>query len=524
MKKENFFQYIKQNYCFILLAFILFIQVVSISACNIKLIDNNIDGDNAKLFVHTIKMWEHKSIIIPNWSYMTTLEIDCSSILALPLFALTGNIYLSYGIANIIFLIAFILLIFYLFHDRNKIYPLLTSNLLCIPYTVGMLDYFNMLFFAGSQYIIKASVPLLLIAVLLKIEDKNNPPKKIYEYIPAILLAFFCFLTAVSSGVYVLFVGIFPILLVYLIYKLLKYEKIPFPAYGIMSTIVIFSLIGIMLNNKYMGGARGSGMILISVHQILSNVSSCFAGIYELFGGIAYDMDITVLSLKGIEVLLKAVLIHIVLICGIIAISRIIKNKSDLRTTLLISVFIWNMFVLLATKTQAGSATYEYRYHIIGLLPLFCVTSTILLDKWNTLKPLQKNIFATTGILIILCLNLLSFPKALDRTDKQIELKELCAYCDQLELDYVYLYDASNDADMCRLISEDDAHYLFVGSNGTTWAYDYYQSFVGGSVYPENAILIVDNRYDFGDSFESFGYRFTKFDTVANRTLYYFSE
>ncbi len=526
MKNNKILLCIKNNFWTCLLLLIFIVQFLLIALCNIKLIDNNIDCDTAKLFVHIMKMAEHSSIIIPNWYYSTTFEIDCSSLLALPIYMLTNDIYLSFGIANIIFLAGLISIIFFLFKDKNIMYPLLTANLFCIPYTIGMLDYFNMLFFGGAQYIIKGALPLLFIVLILWCESAQNQKRKLYSFIPLVIFEFLVLINVFSSGIYVLFVGFFPILVSYALYKILKCEKPAKLSYILIGLTLVLSIVGIILNKIYMDGGRGAGMTLISFYQIIANTFGCFAGIFELFGGISHDLnvDVAVLSLEGIGILLKALLVHTFIVCGIIAFIKILRKKADLRLVLLLSVFIWNMFVLLATKTQAGSPTYEYRYHIIGMLPLICVSVIILLNRWCELKTFQKRIFATIAILVLICLNILSFPKALDRTDKQAELKVLCSYCDQLDVDYVYLYDASNDADMCRLITQDDAHYLFVGSSGTTWAYDYYETYVGGPVYPENAILVVDSRYNFGDSFESFGYKFIKFDTVANRSLYYFSE
>lgn len=65
------------------------------------------DQDTAKLMYHTIKMWENKSLIIPDWTYMTTGEWDCSSILAMPIYGITGNIILSFAIANVLNIVVF---------------------------------------------------------------------------------------------------------------------------------------------------------------------------------------------------------------------------------------------------------------------------------------------------------------------------------------------------------------------------------------------------------------------------------
>jgi len=522
---KNIINYIRQNPWTCISALILIIQFLLIFICNMKLIDNNIDCDSAKILLHAQKMWEHGTYLIPDWTYMTTLELDCPTFLAVPLYGLTHNIYVAYGLANTLILAGFISLVFFLFRDKPVLYPLLACNLLCVPYSIGMLDYFNMMFFSGAFYVIRVAMPVFLIALILWIENNTAGKKPLYKYIPLILFEAFILLCAFSSGIYVLCVGIFPILVTYVLYKVFMCERVPILSYIVLGLCLIFSFIGVLLNGICMGDARGTGMILISVYQILANVYSCLAGIFELFGGIAQDMDVAVMSLAGIGILLKAILVHILFVCGIIAIGRIAKEKIDLRILLLMSVFIWNLFVLLATNTRAGSATYEYRYHLIGMIPLMFVAVQILLDGWRTLKPFQKNFFAAAGVCFIIALNVFSFPKALDPTDEQADLKALCSYCDALDFDYVYLYDASDDADMCRLITESDAEYLCVTPAGVTWAYIYYEKYVNAPFYPENAIFVVNNEtHNMGDSFEAFGYKFEKFDTIAGRTLYYFSK
>ncbi len=521
---QKILYYMKQNPCTCVLALILIIQFLLIAVCNIKLIDNNIDCDSAKTMLHAKKMWEHRSCIIPGWSYTTSLELDIPTILAVPLYALTNNIYLAYGIANIIFLAAFISLVFFLFRGKELIYPILACILLCIPYSIGMLDYFNMMFFSCAFYVVRVALPIFLVALLLWAEQNVNRKKHFYEYIPLMLFETLIFLCAFSSGVYVLFVGIFPILVTYVLYKILIGERAPRFSYVVFGLCLALSGIGILLNGAYMNDSRSTDLLLISVFQVLANVYSCLAGIFELFGGIAHDMELPVLSLEGIDIILKAILVHIFIICGIIAVNRIAKKRIDLRILLLMSIFIWNMFVLLATNTFFGSATYEYRFHLIGMIPLMFVASQILVEAWIKLKPFQKNFFAVAGLCFIIVINAFSFSAALDPFDEQAELKIFCSYCDDLDYDYVYLFDASDDADICRLITESDSEYLCVTPEGVTAAYLYYEKYNGGPIYPENSIFVVNADNDFGDSFEAFGYKFVKFDTVANRSLYYFAD
>lgn len=136
--------------------------------------DQNLDCDNGKLFTHIMHMWTEKTFVLKDWYYSTTLEWDCSALFAVFFYGLTGNIYVACSLSNTILLLIFLAAVFYLFRGKNILYPLLCANLLCIPYRIGMLDYFNMLFFAGTQYIVKITIPLLLIGILLSLEQEDK--------------------------------------------------------------------------------------------------------------------------------------------------------------------------------------------------------------------------------------------------------------------------------------------------------------------------------------------------------------
>ena len=200
------------------LIIILAVQFCLIMYSNLTMIEKNLDCDTGKLFNHIAEIWRQKQLLLPNWDYLTTLEWDCSSLFALPFYALTGDIILSFGMANILCLGGFLYIVFYLFKGEDALYPLLCANLLIIPYRVGMLDYYNMLFFGGAQYIIKASLPLILIGIIIRTEYlstvggmsvrkwKSIIPQKtdVSDWIISVVYLALVLLTSISSGPYVI--------------------------------------------------------------------------------------------------------------------------------------------------------------------------------------------------------------------------------------------------------------------------------------------------------------------------------
>lgn len=273
-----------------------------------------------------------------------------------------------------------------------------------------------------------------------------------------------------------------------------------------------------------MEGARGEAMILCSVSLMLVNVSTCFWGMFELFGGITQATDMKIFSLAGMLQLAKCCLVILMLISALISIKKIIHKKSDLRIILLVSIFMWNLFILFVSYTRSGSATCEYRYHLIGMLPLMCVTGTLLIENIQKLEMKQQKLIYLAGYAGILFFCIGSYKNLYSRPEQNAALKELCAYVKNFDVEHIYIFDGSNDADICRVIDEDTS-YICLLDNGITWAYDYYVDYVNAPMQTHDVIVVVNNEeYNFGDAFEIAGYPLIKFDTVANRSLYYFAD
>ena len=69
-------------------------------------------------------------------------------------------------------------------------------------------------------------------------------------------------------------------------------------------------------------------MILINIYQVLSNTSSCIAGVFELFGGATTEMKLPVFSLEGIAMLVKIIFVLVYLACGVVAVKKLLKKQK----------------------------------------------------------------------------------------------------------------------------------------------------------------------------------------------------
>lgn len=502
------------------LAVLLLIQLCLIAYSNLTMIDQNVDCDNAKLLIHIIAMWEQRTVAIPGWAYLTTLEWDCTTLFALPLYGLTKNIYLSCALSNILFMGLLAAVLFFLFDGKEKLYPLLCANLIFLPYGVGMLDYYNMLFFAGAQYIVKIMIPLILIGIILATERKVMGEKsRKWLFFSALYLVLLT-VSSMSSNVYVMVCGIIPVGAVYIIWKLFRWERVPKRIWVLGGCTCLVVILGIKVNSMLMGGTRAGSMVLITVYESLANVASCFFGMFELMGGSTKDPGVRVLSIQGIGIVAKICVVMILLLGGIAAVRKCLKKQGDLRIYLLLAVFLWNYFVLNVANVRAGSATYEYRYHLIGMLPLICVTVIMAVQGLRKNSIQLQRILCIGGFAFLILLNGLSFRELFIRGEQNAALKEFCQYFKDSDIDVIYMYYGSNDSDICRLLDEDHL-YLTLGNDGLTFAFDYYRRYQGAPMLTDNIVVAVDDSMsDIGDSFSIQELTLVKFDSVGGKRLY----
>ncbi len=507
----------------ICLGIVFIIQFILIAVSNLTMLDKQLDVDTGKLYNHIMCMWEEGTLFIPDWKYSTIMEWDCSSLFALPLYGLTGNVYIAFGLANIIMLVLFTLAVFWLFGDKPKSYPLLAMNLIAVPYSIGMLDYYNMTFFAGGHYDLKILFPILTIGIILHLEKYNTLTQKQKRtlYIVEALYFVLVLITSISSGVYVPACTLVPIFAVYILNKFFRWEKMPIQGIVLIVVSVVLALVGLILNDLIMGGARGQEMVFCSVYQIMGNVFSCFAGIFELMGGATQAMDLSIMSPKGIVTFFKLCLTWLYIGCGIVAVVRCIRRKADLRMLLLVACPIWNYFVLNVINAQAGSSTYEYRYHLVGMIPLICVAVIVLWEGFAKCNKGQQTCLFVVGLLMIAFLNAASFGVLYTKDELNQDLEELCDYCSELDTEVIYLFDGSDDSNMCRVLDRSTLYLCLMGDQ-KTYVYDYYERYDTAFMQEENAVIVVDDRkHQWSDRYTFGNLTLVRFDTVANRGLYY---
>lgn len=499
---------------------LLVIQFVLLSIANLFFIPYNLDCDSAKLMNHIIKMWDHRTLAIPDWNYSTTLEWDCTSIFAIPIYAVTHNIYLSCGISNIILTILFLIIIYSIV--RDEMIFLVSANIILIPFSTGMLDYYNMMFFGGSQYLVKVMVPLLLVSILLFLESDRKTTH--FERFLVVLYFLLLLDTAMSSGIYVFAAGIAAIAMGYIIYKVLNVERISLKVIAIFSATIVLYVVGMIINQKVLGGTRGESMTLCPVFQIQANILSNFFGFFELFDGLTTEWYVKVISPQGVLTILKFLFAVLLIIESVSSLLKICKRKCSLLRTLFTIMFFWTVLIMFTVKTQAGSATSEYRYYLVGTIPMIIVLAKDVIEYYRTEKEiLRQKIVSYAFCAIVAFLSFSSYYVFLTKEDTAADLKEVVEYCKNADCDIVYMYEGSNDSDIMKVLDR-DKEYICLLETGRTYAFDYYERYVLGGVDKANSIVLVnEEEFDFEDEFYILDMKLKKIDEVNNRAVYRFA-
>lgn len=501
-----------------ILCTVLFVQLIMIAYCNFTVSRDNIDCDSAKLYVHAIEMWRNKTFLIPDWSYITTLELDCSLLLAVPLFGLLGDIYTAFSISNLIFLVLLIWVIFRLFSNKDASYPLLASILICIPYGIGQLDYMNMLFFNGSQYMIKVMLPLMLMVLLLNPYDIKSKDRgyHIKELVFMAIYFLLLFVTGFSSGAYVAVTGLFPVIVGSFLWRLYNREKVTWSFWLYSGLSGGVTLAGLVLNAVCEINSKGNSMALCDVYgQLQDNISSCLIGIFEVFGGAAYA-NVEVLSYAGLNILARMFFVFLILGCAYFVWRKIVNRKAVGRPAVLLAIFLWNTFILSICNVRYGAPTFEYRYHLMGALPLLCITAEVMLDWYNSCEKKTKLFGVLAALAVLLVLNATSYRAVFQSKKDYSHLQEICDFANENGVDYVYFFD-SESAEICRLLDYEGANYLTAMVAGWTVVYDYYEKYVEAPVILGNEMLVWESEEE---TVEMFGRTYVRYAAIGGRGIY----
>lgn len=423
---------------------LLMVQIIALFLYNLTQLHMESNYDSSAAYAQAMEVWNQKTLFIKNWDYQSTGGLDSLLPLAALLYGITNNIFLSYGIADCLGTLLFL----YIVSDLGKRlhFQKDTVQILCIllltPYTLGQLGYLPMMFTGAAYYIFKALLPLLLIDLLFRLNQKEHPW---FLYLIYFWLLFF---TGFSCGLYLLLCGIFPVLL----WELWNHRNKSVIVLSSVSLILMF--LGIIFSKMYGLTSFTNRMVLCNASNFIDNCKRWFVGIFELFGGIPYG-EVSVTSLTGIAYVARMGIVIVLLISMIAGIVLLIKRKDKEKIYemgFFLSVIAINTIVLLLCYTTYGSSTYEYSYHLIPAMGMLFIAA-FFLDQlcYNMRKPLYLSAF-----IVLMIGNIVGYSQCYNVTSNYSQCKKIVSSVKDEKIELIYYIDdqvsTTIDARNARLV------------------------------------------------------------------------
>lgn len=396
--------WIKEHWLEILLCVGIVIQLERWAVFNLTRLPYESNYDSSCAYAQIVEMWRQKRILLKDWAYQTTLGIDSPVLLGVLFYGITKNAFTAFGLANIVTVIVYAFLFYDILKqaDVKKNMRLLAVLFLLTPYSTGQLGYMPMLFTSAGSYAYKLLVPLLLIDILVRMH-KGQEIKKYWYLI--LFATFFVFDTAVSSGEYILLCAVLPLIGYEILHVLIgnDIKQIFNKRLGFLILESAIYVVGIKVGRRTgIIESVGSQMMLTKAKHFPSVIAKCLTGIFQLFGGIPDYEDIPVTQTYGMMYLFRFFLAAVILASWIYLLKHLKENEKYKELVGMITcIFAVNLIVLIFANVNYATKTFEYRYHLISMIPMILLTSIAASDLWEKRKLLEQTIVLVTIVLLL---------------------------------------------------------------------------------------------------------------------------
>lgn len=396
--------WIKEHWLEILLCVGIVIQIGALAVFNLTRLPYESNYDSSCAYAQIVEMWRQKRILLKDWAYQTTLGIDSPVLLGVLFYGITKNAFTAFGLANIVTVIVYAFLFYDILKqaDVKKNMRLLAVLFLLTPYSTGQLGYMPMLFTSAGSYAYKLLVPLLLIDILVRMH-KGQEIKKYWYLI--LFETFFVFDTAVSSGEYILLCAVLPLIGYEILHVLIgnDIKQIFNKRLGFLILESAIYVVGIKVGRRTgIIESVGSQMMLTKAKHFPSVIAKCLTGIFQLFGGIPDYEDIPVTQTYGMMYLFRFFLAAVILASWIYLLKHLKENEKYKELVGMITcIFAVNLIVLIFANVNYATKTFEYRYHLISMIPMILLTSIAASDLWEKRKLLEQTIVLVTIVLLL---------------------------------------------------------------------------------------------------------------------------
>lgn len=377
-----------------LLTLTFFLQLIVTIIFNLTQLCSHMGFDTSWSYLKAMLIWREKAVVSDIWVDTTAHLLDGSIVPASVLYGITGNIYLSYGLSNSVFVLILILIMW----DVCKNFGLdlkgrlVTLNLMMCPFLYNgfsprNLGYFMVLLCGDCLYNVRTILFLIsLDVILIMVNGKAKDSELKIRILVAVsfLLAFVC---GLSSGIYLLISCFIPLMLYSVIRAIVNNNaKILYGremTYSFAGGICVF--LGKLFQSVFMPlSTAGNERTWTTISDIWKNTGAVFQGFMKLLNVLPATRTVTVFSAEGMLKILSLGTALLLLLALLWALNRcrhcFNEKKFDEPVFIPVVVIIWHIIAFSLFNVQYGSAVFEERYLLCAFLSImllvgFCISN-----------------------------------------------------------------------------------------------------------------------------------------------------
>ena len=413
---------------------------------NLTQMRNHVGYDSSWNFLRSALMWEEKAFFSPTWSETTDLSLDNLLPVASLLYGLTGDILLSFGIANMMMVV---LLLFFFWKILSRLdirfnARMIALNLVICPYlTTGYnqfndLGYFSNILSSASYYSVKVLFVLMIIYEFLQIVQDQKIG------VLGWILWLVCLLSGFSSGVYLIVIMFIP----YIAYEsemaairndwkqLIRKESIF--AYVCCAFVFAGKILAMVLIDFI---ALDSSRSWTSLENLWINFGAVVQGFMKLLQVLPVaENDQVVFSIRGSLRIFILTVFAIIVISTVSVIRRTMKNLTDKKgaSLFLVNIVLINFLIFGLFNVRYGTRIFEERYLVTTFFTVVLIVALFFngLDDRGVLSTMLS--LAMTGS--ILMVDVHSDINYLEMTNDEWQIDEIQALAESQGAGIVYFW------------------------------------------------------------------------------------
>ena len=377
----------------VLFTLLLIVQLSGIIYANLFQNQNHLGYDASVFFIKAIEMWKQKTPF-PLFVEQNALFLDSSLPLAALLYGITKNVFVAYGIANIVVSIGLFAVLRSLlkrFHNATYLSVVLPLTVLFSPFIVSFQngnpinDLYSILHVSGAFLAGRMLIGFLCVKGFLSLYSRGESGAKPGWGLPA-LCVLLCFVSGLSTGYATIATFLLPLLIAWIVKAgLSSFDSKPLPnASALVFTLVASAscLLGRYCSSALLGFTPSDSRNLVGAFDFLKNLGSIYVGFLQLLGALPTFTEVALFSMRGIAFLCNFVIAHILLFVFIYAVKKCKWACKPIDTLIYICIIAFNCFYFAVCWLTYGGPIFELRYLTHVFICMVCLLgyATALFD------------------------------------------------------------------------------------------------------------------------------------------------